>query len=240
MSTKKPSSQNDKKLPEEFAIFSQSDRALHHAYVISGERGLIVPNLQIALKERGPAEELVFTYETFQKEDALALRERAVLRAHVGMPRYFIIFADAWTREAQNSLLKMLEEPTAGTHFFLVVSNEHVLIPTIRSRVHNVHVGGDDARDALPLDEAKDFLAANRGERLQQIAKFLKKFDESETSGPKRRAATDFLSALEVLVREQGIQKNQESLTVILEAKSLLTNQGSLVKMILENVALFV
>ena len=75
---------------------------------------------------------------------------------------------------------------------------------------------------------------------MAYIAQFLKEFEESETSGPRRKAAVDFLSALEVLVREQGIQKNTHALVALLTAKSHLQNQGALVKMVLEHIALIV
>ncbi len=46
----------------------------------------------------------------------------------------FIYPADALTREAQNSLLKLLEEPPSQTAFFLLTRQRHQLLPTIRSR----------------------------------------------------------------------------------------------------------
>jgi DNA polymerase III, delta subunit len=42
--------------------------------------------------------------------------------------------ADALNVNAANALLKVLEEPSLSTHFFLLVDNHQLLIPTIRSR----------------------------------------------------------------------------------------------------------
>jgi DNA polymerase III delta prime subunit len=42
--------------------------------------------------------------------------------------------ADLMTREAQNSLLKILEEPNSGTIFFLITSKIESVLPTIQSR----------------------------------------------------------------------------------------------------------
>jgi DNA polymerase-3 subunit delta' len=56
--------------------------------------------------------------------------------------RRLIIIEDAQylTGEAQNALLKMLEEPPEGTIFVLTASNETALLPTVRSRLHVVQV----------------------------------------------------------------------------------------------------
>ena len=42
--------------------------------------------------------------------------------------------------QAANTLLKALEEPPAGTHFFLVSEHPEQLLPTIRSRCQNIRV----------------------------------------------------------------------------------------------------
>lgn len=52
------------------------------------------------------------------------------------------------TIEAQNALLKLLEEPPAGTCIILTANHEQALLPTIRSRVQSVSVQTPD-KDAL-------------------------------------------------------------------------------------------
>ena len=44
------------------------------------------------------------------------------------------------TREAQNSFLKLLEEPNNSTHFVLTSHHPEFLLPTVRSRVQSLHV----------------------------------------------------------------------------------------------------
>lgn len=46
--------------------------------------------------------------------------------------------ADSMTEAAANSLLKILEEPPSATHFILITSAAHRLLPTIRSRCRHV------------------------------------------------------------------------------------------------------
>lgn len=56
-------------------------------------------------------------------------------------------------REAQNALLKMLEEPPKNTMFLLTVSSKSELLPTIKSRVSEISI--------LPVDQAtaKEFFS---------------------------------------------------------------------------------
>lgn len=47
--------------------------------------------------------------------------------------------ADKMTREAQNSLLKLLEEPNSSTHFILTSHEPETLLATVRSRLQTLH-----------------------------------------------------------------------------------------------------
>jgi DNA polymerase-3 subunit delta' len=60
-----------------------------------------------------------------------------------------VIIEDAHhlTGEAQNALLKTLEEPPAGTRLILTAADEQALLPTIRSRVQAVTVNRPVATD---------------------------------------------------------------------------------------------
>jgi DNA polymerase-3 subunit delta' len=64
----------------------------------------------------------------------VALR-RLALRRFEGRRRFVVVDpADAMNPQAQNALLKTLEEPPPGTTLVLVASNPDALLPTIRSR----------------------------------------------------------------------------------------------------------
>ena len=56
--------------------------------------------------------------------------------------------AELMTTEAQNCLLKPLEEPPAGTAFILQARSENAILPTIASRCRRIRL------KPLPLDEA--------------------------------------------------------------------------------------
>jgi DNA polymerase-3 subunit delta' len=59
-------------------------------------------------------------------------------------------------KEAANSLLKILEEPPATVHIFILAENPGELLPTIRSRCATVRLG------ALPVEEMEMLLADRR------------------------------------------------------------------------------
>ncbi len=74
-------------------------------------------------------------------------------------PRAVYIFTStAFMKEAANSLLKILEEPPAYAHIFLLAENPAELLPTIRSRASIFRLG------ALPPEEIEAILATRRSE----------------------------------------------------------------------------
>jgi DNA polymerase-3 subunit delta' len=70
--------------------------------------------------------------------------------------KIFILTAANFMKEAANSLLKVLEEPPATVHIFILAENPGELLPTIRSRCATVRLG------ALPVEEIEMLLADRR------------------------------------------------------------------------------
>jgi DNA polymerase-3 subunit delta' len=68
--------------------------------------------------------------------------ERTGYRPFEGRKRVVIVDdADAMIGEAQNALLKTLEEPPAGSMFVLVTARPDMLLPTVRSRCQHLRFG---------------------------------------------------------------------------------------------------
>ncbi|HET6372888.1 MAG TPA: DNA polymerase III subunit delta', partial [Candidatus Polarisedimenticolia bacterium] len=83
-------------------------------------------------------------YVTLEKtvipiESIRKLREQAAFRPFEGRRRVFIVDpADRMSSEAQNALLKTLEEPPAGSCIILITSRGMHLLPTTRSRCQRI------------------------------------------------------------------------------------------------------
>jgi DNA polymerase III subunit delta' len=80
-----------------------------------------------------------------------------IYRLPADAPRAVYIFTStAFMKEAANSLLKILEEPPAYAHIFLLAENPAELLPTIRSRSSIFRLG------ALPTEQIEAVLADRR------------------------------------------------------------------------------
>jgi DNA polymerase-3 subunit delta' len=78
--------------------------------------------------------------------------ERSAYRPFEGKRRVVIIDdADAMQAEAQNALLKTLEEPPAASMFVLVSSRPDMLLPTVRSRCQLLRFGRVAAADVAAV-----------------------------------------------------------------------------------------
>lgn len=86
--------------------------------------------------------------------------------------RKVFILADAgiMNRQAQNALLKLLEEPPANTAFILCAENPALLLPTVRSRCELLRANADaeeNAEDAAAAEELLGRIASgSRAELL--------------------------------------------------------------------------
>ena len=78
-------------------------------------------------------------YNVFKIADSRKINE-----AHLNKPvkydrKIFVISANFITKDAQNSLLKIFEEPNPGTHFFVIMP-QNILLSTLRSRMQIVNL----------------------------------------------------------------------------------------------------
>src|SRR5665213_896356 len=71
----------------------------------------------------------------FSVDDARRLQSLAELSPTAGEQKVLIISVSRIFHEAQNALLKLFEEPPAGTIMILVIPTEGLLLTTLRSRL---------------------------------------------------------------------------------------------------------
>lgn len=129
------------------------------------------------IETSGNADVYVREYQRFGVEEARELRERASLRG-VGDRRVFIIVTSGITNEAQNALLKTLEEPPADAMFFFIVPSPHTLLPTLRSRAQMLVLTDSKTKDELV--DGKTFLSATAQKRMDMLKPLLEKDDDDK------------------------------------------------------------
>jgi len=215
---------------------------LHHAHVIVGAHDTVAPLLVDALvrhlniEVKGNPDLMVKFYASLGVDEARELKASQT-RASFGERKIFIIGAESFTHEAQNALLKTFEEPTVGTHFFIILPRAEMLLPTLLSRVLVVSGGG------APEDEAKKiaekFIDASLEDRLAIAKKLADKKDRDTVDRELFRRMLDHIERI-LYTRMPGKPSDTTSniFSEIFQAKTYLANRGSSPKMLLEHIAI--
>ncbi|MBR2460256.1 MAG: hypothetical protein IKB34_03395 [Clostridia bacterium] len=124
---------------------------LSHAYIIEGVAGsgkftlatmlsaALAPQFSEKIMAGGCVDVNVYSLPEDKKSIGIATVRELKYRAFIQpqeLPCQIFIVRDAHTltAEAQNSLLKILEEPPKGVYIFLLCENASLLLPTVRSR----------------------------------------------------------------------------------------------------------
>lgn len=218
----------------------RKEKTLHHAYLLSGEREASIGALLSFLKEEagfvvaGNPDVTVFRYDTLGIDEARDIRTLASRKSFSGGKKAFVLAAHFMTREAQNSLLKLLEEPVPGTHFFIVTEHGEMLLPTLRSRLTEAS-GGGEALPGEALAAARQFAALAPSERLETPR--LKALVEEKD----KQGASLFIDALSFVFHARGKSGrlgSEKALSALLAAKRFVKDRSASVKLILEHLAL--
>ncbi|MCX6756390.1 MAG: hypothetical protein NTX85_03545 [Candidatus Nomurabacteria bacterium] len=219
---------------------------LNHSYIIQGNPVTSPSELKDYLISRNLFDtenpDIMFElYEALDMNEGHKIKEWHSLASYKGKKRACIIGAKFINREAEQSLLKILEEPGENTHFFIIVPDVENVLPTIRSRCHVVYLDKDNKYDSW----AKKFISSTIKDRIDMIALILKSAEDADTSATIRFEAKSILDSLELNLftefKKDTNNKNTEwVLGEIIKAKKYLRNPGSSVKMLLEHIALVV
>lgn len=205
--------------------------SLHHAYFIEGEKEAVLFDIENFLlkafqivREGNPDVHYAF-HESFGIDDSKALQDMQSMKPIVGDKKIFIIALESITSEAQNSLLKVFEEPTLGTHFFIISSSQKILLPTLRSRM--VIISHDSTKNQKNNTDIKEFISMSLRDRLAFISNMIETKDKTATE--------NFLQAL---TAELHKTKNMKVIKEILSLTKYLKDRAPSIKLILERVAL--
>lgn len=220
--------------------------ALHHAYCLAGfgvgagtdELTSFFAFLEdhLDIPTHGNPDFWHGQFESLGIDEARQIKEmQQRSAAQFGAKKVFVISANTITHEAQNALLKVFEEPTPDTHFFLLVPSAEVLLPTLRSRVVIIPAGTKGSvEDNGVVTLATQFLAISKGQRMTLLKPLMEEKD--------KRAALAFVDQL-LKIRSkssQDTQTYQKDLEALLAMRDYLNDRSASVKMILEYLVLIV
>ncbi len=217
---------------------------LHHAYLLEGNRDQILPEIFKFLESK-ESEIVQFSFDSLKMEDSRMIKSNALERSMSGGKRIFIISANSVLHEAQNSLLKLFEEPIKHTHFFVIVPDTNSLLKTLVSRFYVIR-----SEDTF-LEETKDaekFIKMPLRARLDFIKELLTETEEGNGEegneilvlNSTRAKSLKFLNALELAMSKTpfDIKADTKFFEHMFKVREFLRMPGSSAKTLLESVAL--
>jgi len=228
---------------------------LHHAYLIEGKREEIFPLVikfmkEIGVETIGNPDFSHMIYDNLNIEDARNLKSKSLEKGFSSglSKKIYIISANNLLLEAQNTLLKMFEEPIENTHFFLIIPEVDVLLKTLVSRFYLIKTKISLESE---LKEVEKFISMAIKDRILFIKELLTDEEDEEenaivsTNTPKSKALK-FLNALEFVLHNKmsktvfDIYSDVDFFEQIFKAREFLRQPGSSSKSLMEAVALSV
>ena len=173
----------------------------HHAILIKHS-----PVQAFNLASFGEFDEVQDSYiERFGIDDARRLVTTANNRPQNTETQTLVVRTDFITHEAQNALLKILEEPPVSTKFIFILLEGFQVLPTLASRFFEVRLGSDSSS---LTEEFEQFLGLSYAERLSNIETVLKAKNVAWQQAIKqgllqyiKKEKSDILSELEFVAR---------------------------------------
>ena len=221
---------------------------LYHSYVIEGNPEEVAYTLRGFLENRGDINKqsgdvMLNLYDSFTIFDSHKIKEWYQNKPIDGKKKVCIIGAKFINHEAEQTLLKIIEEPTSYTHFFIIVPDSSLLLGTILSRVHliknlNINTGVEDK-------EALEFIHISPTSRIEKVGEIIKEFKDNENSGGLRHKAISLVNGIERIIyvkwkRDVNNEDYKFTLNELKNAREFLSLPGASVKMILEHIALII
>lgn len=228
---------------------------LHHAYLIEGARDEIIPELLVFLKSLGiktvgSSDFIHINLDSFKIDDARNLKSYGNQKSFSPSKKIFIITANSFLLEAQNSLLKMFEEPIENTHFFLITPDTNSLLKTFISRFYLIKAVSSRQGLDEGIEQAEKFIAMPLKNRIDFIKELLVEPEEDAEEGNEiavldstRSKALKFLNALESSLHKNFLSRVHLDISIFqhfFKVREFLRMPGSSTKSLMESVALVI
>ena len=217
---------------------------LHHAYCLEGEREFILSEISNFLEKSlkfSTQDNPDYWHEDFNVlkiDDARNINTKHQNKPIVHGRKIFVISANFITKDAQNSLLKIFEEPSAETVFFLVLPSATNLLPTLRSRLIILNLNNPN-KNTDGDSFAKKFLKSKVGDRLKITKKIIDDISDEKSN---KADVIKFLKSLEkemhILIKGKKLNIKSSRFEDIEKAISYLNDESASIKVILDHLAL--
>ena len=179
-------------------------------------------------------------YDFLKIDDARMLKSLAIEKSK--KESLFVISFTHINTESQNTLLKLIEEPSEKTIFFFIFPHGQKLLSTVRSRMEMISLGNEVKQKKSYID-AKTFIKMSLDERFAFIKEHTgkKKKEEENKYLFSKEDVLFFLDELETLFHKKPAHKKRNRLLEsILRSREYLYANGASLKMILDNIALHI
>jgi DNA polymerase III delta prime subunit len=204
------------------------NKKMHHANVIVGEnaRNFVFEILErdLNFKTQANPDFLLIENESFGIDDARNFEKWVIGKPLLGGLKVSIMIIKSITHEAQNALLKVLEEPPFGTYIFINIESLGGLLPTFLSRVRILDAPKNNAEN----NNAHKFLNSKIKEKLSLVQTLSKK----NPSADGKNEMKELIKNLEKIAYRNNFK--HQNLKDILTAKIFASTRGSSPKMLLE------
>jgi len=208
---------------------------LHHAYLIEGNKDGILPEI---LKFMQGEELIQINLDSFKLDDARELKSLGVEKANTEGKKIFIISTNSFLLEAQQALLKLLEEPILNTHFFLIIPDINSLLTTFRSRFYLIK----NSKEENKSENAVKFIKMSLQQRIDFLKELLAENDgeqEDRSVDSARFKALNFLNELETSLVSRTVL-DTTCFEHCFKVREFLRMPGSSPKTLMESVAIMI
>ena len=211
------------------------------SYLVRGEKAGLLPEILSAIeKEWGIVAQgspNILTVDGHMGVDeARSVQEFAFLSPFGDDAlKIIVLSAERVTREAQNVLLKLTEEPNNSLRIFVIIPKDVELLPTLLSRLEDITFAfsKDEIGSRRQIMDATNFISMGLKERFKLAEKIAKDDDETATN--------TFLRDLEKKISRHKFSDSQQrgkALSAIVFAKQATSTQSRPKRMILEALAI--
>lgn len=201
----------------------------HHSFVVFSDD--VAGVVERFLQKYPVVDTETWQLEKMGIDEARALISTAFSEPKTGDKRLLIIACRNTTVEAEQALLKILEEPPVTTVFLFVVPAGFRFLPTLNSRFFDLTTELASKTEEVSTVTLEFFLDQTYAERLAEIAKRLKDEDISWVRNLKREL-------LAVVRTGEGFGLKLQEKRALILVLDFLDERGASNKMLLEELAL--